>query len=79
MSSNLIALQNRFLGAGETIYDRLAQVAEEQGAIDSAAIDQLAKELKLPPAIIRSVAKFYDDLRSLRLRGPQPDRRGLLG
>jgi NADH:ubiquinone oxidoreductase subunit F (NADH-binding)/NADH:ubiquinone oxidoreductase subunit E len=63
MTSNLIALQNRFLGAGETIYDRLAQVVEEKGAIDAEDILRLAKEANLPPSLVRSVAKFYDDLR----------------
>ncbi|MDE0882434.1 MAG: NAD(P)H-dependent oxidoreductase subunit E [Myxococcota bacterium] len=64
MTRNLIALQNRFLGQGETVYDRLAQIAHEHGAVSDEAIDALAKEVNLPPSLVRSVAKFYDDLRS---------------
>ena len=63
MSRNLIALQNRFLGQGETIYDRLAALREEKGALSSEDIARLAKEGNLPPALVRSVAKFYDELR----------------
>ncbi len=63
MSANLIALQNRFLGRGETVYDRLAQLAEAKGALTDADLLALATELNLPPAHVRSVAKFYDDLR----------------
>lgn len=64
MSANLIALQNRFLGRGETVYDRLARLAEEKGALSDADLLALANELSLPPAHVRSVAKFYDDLRA---------------
>lgn len=64
MSSNLIALSNRFLGRGETIYDRLAALREEKGALDPGDLDRLAKENNLPVAMVRSVAKFYDELRS---------------
>jgi NADH:ubiquinone oxidoreductase subunit F (NADH-binding)/NADH:ubiquinone oxidoreductase subunit E len=63
MTSNLIALQNRFLGAGETIYDRLAQLAQEKGALSDEDLDNLAKSTNLPESFVRSVAKFYDDLR----------------
>jgi NADH:ubiquinone oxidoreductase subunit F (NADH-binding)/NADH:ubiquinone oxidoreductase subunit E len=63
MSRNLIALQNRFLGQGETIYDRLATLREEKGALSSDDIAGLAKDANLPPALVRSVAKFYDELR----------------
>ncbi|MCA9607759.1 MAG: NAD(P)H-dependent oxidoreductase subunit E, partial [Myxococcales bacterium] len=63
MSANLIALQNRFLGKGETVYDRLARLAEEKGALADADLLALATELGLPPAHVRSVAKFYDDLK----------------
>ena len=63
MSRNLIALQNRFLGSGDTAYDELAKIAEETGAITDADIDTLAREKNLPPAFLRTVAKFYDDLR----------------
>ncbi|MCB9595065.1 MAG: NAD(P)H-dependent oxidoreductase subunit E [Sandaracinaceae bacterium] len=63
MSANLIALQNRFLGQGETVYDRLAQLAHDRGALRDEDLLALAKELSLPPAHVRSVAKFYDELR----------------
>ena len=49
MSANLIALQNRFLGRGETIYDRLAQLKEEKGALADEDLLALAKETSLPP------------------------------
>ena len=62
MSANLIALQNRFLGRGETLYDRLAQLKHDKGALHSHDLLALAKDAKLPPAMVRSVAKFYDDL-----------------
>lgn len=62
MSANLIALQNRFLGRGETVYDRLARLRQEKGAVSDADISALAGELGLPPAHVRTVAKFYDDL-----------------
>ena len=63
MSANLIALSNRFLGRGETVYDRLARLAEEKGALSDEDLLALAAELELPPAHVRSVAKFYDELR----------------
>ena len=63
MSRNLIALQNRFLGSGDTAYDHLAKIAEERGAITNADIEALAQEKNLPPAFLRTVAKFYDDMR----------------
>ena len=33
MSRNLIALQNKFLGEGRTVYDELARIHERQGAV----------------------------------------------
>ncbi len=63
MSSNLIALQNRFLGQGETVYDHLARLREDKGGLADEDLLALAKELNLPPAHVRSVAKFYDELR----------------
>ncbi len=64
MSANLIALQNRFLGRGDTVYDRLARWRDEHGrAPTDAELSALAEELSLPPAHVRTVAKFYDDLR----------------
>ncbi len=79
MSANLIALQNRFLGRGETVYDRLARLDEEKGALSSEDLLALAEEMGLPPAHVRSVAKFYDDLaheapakRTLRVCNGEP-------
>lgn len=63
MSKNLIALQNRFLGRGDTVYDRLARLVAETGQVTPADVDRLAAELSLPAAHIRSVAQFYDELR----------------
>ncbi len=63
MSKNLIALQNKFLGKGDTIYDRLARLREEGRSLDDAALEALALETGLPKAHVRSVAKFYDELR----------------
>ncbi len=62
MSKNLIALQNKFLGKGETIYDRLARMRGEGKTLDDAALAQLAAETGLPKAHVRSVAQFYDEL-----------------
>jgi NADH:ubiquinone oxidoreductase subunit E len=62
MSANLIALQNRFLGQGETVYDRLSRLRVERGVITPDDISALADELRLPKALVRSVAEFYDEL-----------------
>ncbi|HHH29633.1 MAG TPA: hypothetical protein ENK57_14980, partial [Polyangiaceae bacterium] len=63
MSANLIALQNRFLGRGETVYDHLARLREQKGALADEDLLALSRQLNLPPAHVRSVAKFYDELR----------------
>jgi len=62
MSNNLIALQNRFLGKGETVYDKLAVLHDEDPAAltSSTAIESLAKDMNLPPSHVHSVAQFYD-------------------
>jgi len=62
MSSNLIALQNRFLGRGTTVYDKLSVLHEEQGFISDEDILALAQQFNLPPAHVRSTAKFYEEL-----------------
>ena len=62
MSTNLIALQNRFLGRGETIYDKLSRLRMERGVITGEDISTLAEQLRLPKALVRSVAEFYDEL-----------------
>lgn len=62
MSDNLIALQNKFLGHGQTVYDKLAQLHDMNGAITDADIDRMAAEFNLPPAHVRSTAKFYEEL-----------------
>ncbi|MEX2528564.1 MAG: NADH-ubiquinone oxidoreductase-F iron-sulfur binding region domain-containing protein [Gemmatimonadota bacterium] len=62
MSSNLIALQNKFLGQGTTVYDRLSLLHEEQGFISDQDIQALADQYNLPPAHIRATARFYDEL-----------------
>jgi len=62
MSTNLIALQNRFLGKGETVYDKLSRLRTERGVITPADIGALAEEFRLPKALVRSVAEFYDEL-----------------
>lgn len=62
MSKNLIALQNKFLGHGETVYDALSRVFDEKGAVSDEDILSLAKEHNLPPAHVRSTAKFYEEL-----------------
>ena len=63
MSRNLIALQNRFLGRGDTVYDRLAALRAAQGVISPEDIAGLARDLSLPRAHVRSVADFYDELK----------------
>lgn len=62
MSSNLIALQNKFLGQGATVYDRLSLLHQEQGFISDQDIQSLADQYNLPPAHIRATARFYDEL-----------------
>jgi len=65
MSKNLIALQNRFLGAEKNAYELLVALREKQGRISVADIDQLADDHHLPPQLLRSVAEFYDQLEPL--------------
>ena len=62
MSNNLIALQNKFLGQGQTVYDKLSQVHEVQGYISDDDIAQIANQFNLPPQHVRSTAKFYEEL-----------------
>ena len=62
MSRNLIALQNKFLGAGQTVYDELARVHERQGHVSDDDIAQLAQAHNLPPSHVRATARFYDEL-----------------
>jgi formate dehydrogenase iron-sulfur subunit len=62
MSKNLIALQNKFLGQGQTVYDRLSNLYDAQGYISDDDILSLAKEHSLPPQLVRSTAKFYEEL-----------------
>ena len=62
MSSNLIALQNKFLGHGQTVYDELSRLHERQGHVSDGDIAELARQFNLPPQHVRSTAKFYDEL-----------------
>ena len=62
MSTNLIALQNKFLGHGQTVYDRLSALHDRQGHISDADIERLARDHKLPPQHVRSTARFYEEL-----------------
>lgn len=62
MSENLIALQNKFLGHGQTVYDELSKLHERQGYIGDRDIDRLARQHHLPPQQIRATAKFYEEL-----------------
>ncbi len=62
MSENLIALQNKFLGQGTTVYDRLSTLHESQGYVSDDDIMALAQQYNLPPAHVRSTAKFYEEL-----------------
>ncbi len=62
MSNNLIALQNKFLGHGQTVYDKLSQLHEQQGFIGNKDIQAIATEFNLPPQHVRSTAKFYEEL-----------------
>ena len=63
MSKNLIALQNRFLGRGDTVYDKLAGLRESEGAITESGIAALSRDTGLPAANLRAVAEFYDETR----------------
>ena len=62
MSENLIALQNKFLGHGETVYDELSKLHAKQGYIDDGDIMRVAKQFHLPPQHVRATAKFYEEL-----------------
>ncbi len=62
MSKNLIALQNKFLGHGQTIYDKLSNLHDKQGFISDDDILHLARENNLPPQHVRSTAAFYEEL-----------------
>jgi len=62
MSQNLIALQNKFLGQGQTVYDELSNLFAKQGFISDDDILTLASEHNLPPQHIRATAKFYEQL-----------------
>jgi formate dehydrogenase iron-sulfur subunit len=61
MSRNLIALQNKFLGEGRTVYDELARLHERQGHVADDDIARLAEEHNLPRSLVRATAKFYDE------------------
>ncbi len=62
MSKNLIALQNKFLGHGTTVYDELAKLSEQKGHLADEDLLALAQRLNLPPAHVRATAKFYEEL-----------------
>lgn len=62
MSRNLIALQNKFLGEGQTVYDELVRLHDRQGSVSDSDIEQLASTHNLPPSLVRATAKFYDEL-----------------
>ena len=62
MSKNLIALQNKFLGQGQTVYDELVKLHDKQGFIGDDDIMRIAKDHNLPPQHVRSTAKFYEEL-----------------
>ncbi|MDA0334491.1 MAG: NAD(P)H-dependent oxidoreductase subunit E [bacterium] len=62
MSRNLIALQNKFLGEGQTVYDELVRLHQRQGFVSDDDIGQLAETFSLPPSLVRATAKFYDEL-----------------
>jgi formate dehydrogenase iron-sulfur subunit len=62
MSRNLIALQNKFLGHGQTVYDALSRLHAQQGHVGDADIERLAQEFHLPRAHVRATARFYEEL-----------------
>lgn len=70
MSAHAIALQNRFLGRGTTIYDRIAALRREAGFVRPEALRELAAETGLPPAQVFAVASFYDELAPRRSAPP---------
>jgi NADH:ubiquinone oxidoreductase subunit F (NADH-binding)/NADH:ubiquinone oxidoreductase subunit E len=61
MSENLIALQNRFLGRGNTVYDKLAVIHEAKGYVEDSDIEALASQFNLPLAHVRATARFYEE------------------
>jgi formate dehydrogenase iron-sulfur subunit len=62
MSRNLIALQNKFLGHGQTVYDALSRLRAEQGYVGDDDVERIAREFNLPRAHVRATAKFYEEL-----------------
>jgi formate dehydrogenase iron-sulfur subunit len=62
MSGNLIALQNKFLGEGQTVYDELVRIHDRQGFVGDDDILHLAEAHNLPRSLVRATAKFYDEL-----------------
>ncbi|SVD80081.1 uncharacterized protein METZ01_LOCUS432935, partial [marine metagenome] len=62
MSRNLIALQNKFLGEGQTVYDELVRIYDGQGFVGDDDILRLAETHNLPRSLVRATAKFYDEL-----------------
>ncbi|MCC6681670.1 MAG: NAD(P)H-dependent oxidoreductase subunit E [Phycisphaeraceae bacterium] len=62
MSENLIALQNKFLGQGQTVYDQLSQRFAQQGYLSDDDIRSIAETHNLPPQHVRATAKFYEQL-----------------
>lgn len=62
MSRNLIALQNKFLGEGQTVYDELVRIHDGQGFVGDDDILRLAETHNLPRSLVRATAKFYDEL-----------------
>lgn len=62
MSKHLIGLQNKFLGLGQTVYDQLSNLYEEQGHINDEDIARLARQFNLPSQHVRSTAQFYEEL-----------------
>lgn len=63
MSRNLIALQNKFLGQGTTLFDVLSNLKAKQGHISTADIEHIAVEFHLSLQQVRSTAEFYDELK----------------
>ena len=46
----------------QTVYDKLSNLHDEQGYISDDDIASIAAEFHLPPAHVRSTAKFYEEL-----------------
>lgn len=62
MSRTLVALTERLVGGGRTVYDLLGDAARAPGGFDVRVTAAVAGATGLPAQHVRTVAEFYDEL-----------------